>query len=172
MKINPVLSVPTSSIRAAKSVNEQHYSKYNQVINLKAGIPIDLGKINDKPFTMQIFQEGGFEWSGSLRIKEPKTGSRVTAEEVAAAYSNQSYTMKEHVKCNVVSTVINYLYSMATDGQEPSTFNNNIKASNISQGEIEEALRCLDIDVKKRFTLNGYAFILDNGILKKYEDEI
>ncbi len=166
MKIHPVFPVQSLTIRSKENIADKKSNGFNQVVELKSETPINLGTIGGKPFVMQIFQDGGYEWSGSLRIKQPKTGARVTPEEAAAAYASQSYNMEEHIKCGAVSAVINSLYIMTNKGLEPSTFNNKMRAFNISQSEVEEALCYLGININEAFTLNGHTFVLDNGLLK------
>ncbi len=165
MNINPVFPVQSLTMHSQENIADKKSKGFNQVVELKSETPINLGTIGGKPFVMQIFQDGGYEWSGSLRIKQPKAGARVTPEEAAAAYASQSYNMEEHIECGAVSAVINSLYIMTNKGVEPDTFNDKMKAFNISQNEVEEALCRLGINTNEAFTLNGHTFVLDKGYL-------
>lgn len=137
-----------------------------QSITLKANKEINLGTINGKPFEMKIFQEGGFEWSGCPRIKAPKAGSRVTDEQLEAAYATRSYTFSEHKKAGEICAVINFMYLMQDKGWTTSSFNKYIEESNISQQKIEDAFSNLGINPNKPFNLKGERFILESGKLK------
>lgn len=157
-------------------INNTGFIKQNktpiQSITLKAETPITLGDIGAKPFTMKLFERGGFEWSGSLRIQDSPAGSRVTPEQMEAAYLSRSYTAAEHQKASHLGAVITDLYSLAQKDRDTSSFNEVMKLSEVSRQEIEDALTRLGINIHEPFTLNGKNFILNDGILNKYDEVI
>lgn len=139
-----------------------------QSLNLEANKIINLGSINGKPLDMKIFQNGGFEWSGSPRIFA-HSGSQVTPEDAAAAYAASSlYTKNEYEQGSHISAVINRIYLVANKVMTTNSFNELIINANISQEEIDQALNRLGFDSSEPFTVNNRTFVFKDGILKDY----
>lgn len=171
MNVGSVSSSTYGNIRIQKTEKSDTIKNYSQSVTLEADKKIDLGTIDDKPFEMRLFQNGGFEWSGGLFLKAPQGGSKVTPEQAAAAYAFDSYTRTEHERANDIGAVICAIYHITNRGQPTSSFysamNNGKK---ILPEEMEDALGLLGINPDEPFTINGRTFVLDSGTLKDYKE--
>jgi len=172
MNINPIASSLTISGKTQNKNTTQSdtAASYNQTLNLEAGKLINLGTLEGKNYNMQIFKDGGFEWSGSLSIKEPPSGSKVTPEQIAAANAAYQYTMPAYEHGEKVAAVVNYFYMVTQKNWPVSSFNESTITSGISSEDIKDALNHLDLDSNQPFTINGRTFSLQSGILEENKD--
>jgi len=145
-------------------------SMFNQSVTLAANTPIDLGTFAGKPLEMQIFNGGGYEWSGAIRIQEPASGSQVTPEQAAAAYAAQSYTEAEYSQGQNVTSVVELLYLMNKGTLSTDEVNSLVNQQhNITPSEVTDALTRLGINSNEPFTVNGqkYSYNPENNNFEK-----
>ncbi len=138
-------------------------------ITLEPDVKLNLGTINDKPFQMRIFSDGGAEWNGSPRIFGPmESGQRITEEVRRVHYAAEAYTRKEHEKAEQLIGIIYDLYLTTTKGWSIDfMFNGSIDMFSIPATQVEEALQRLGLAPKEPFTINGRTFILEAGYVKE-----
>lgn len=143
----------------------------NQSIILDKEKIYDLGTLNGRPFHLKLLSPNGFEWSGRISLSGCPEG-KVTPAQKAAARAFDAYTSQEWSQGEHMGIVISTLTNIADNNLETTYFNKRVKLFGISQNEIESALRCLNLDPHKPFSINGQTFIIKGGVLEKYIDRI
>lgn len=173
MVIGKVSSTGAPGITLNQQSKPASGSSFNQSVTLSANTPVDLGTFAGKPLEMQIFNGGGYEWSGAIRIQEPASGSQVTPEQAAAAYAAQSYTEAEYSQGQNVTSVVELLYLMNKGTLSTDQVNSLMNQQyNITPSEVTDALTRLGINPNEPFTVNGqkYSYNTQNNNFEKVVD--
>jgi hypothetical protein len=145
-----------------------------QAITLQPGSALNLGIINGKPFDFRLFKEGGFEWSGALRLTDmPEPGAPVSAQAkaAAAAAAMDRYSEDEWKHCSDIAGVVFNLYEVARGRLPPEAFNERSRRESVPPEFLQEALSRLGVDPREPFEMNGSAYILRQGQLFRIVDE-
>lgn len=149
---------------------KSNLGKENQKFTLEAGKTINMGKIDGKPYDLELFKDGGFQWSGGPLVNIKTQGLYyVSAEDQAADRAAALYSRQEHEQANRLSAIVNCLYGVTSRGWRTSYFNEFVNQFKFSPGEVDDALSRLGIDTSNPFTINGRSFTLDSGMLKDTE---
>lgn len=143
-----------------------------QAINLQPGSELKLGNINGKPFDFRLFEDGGFEWSGALRLVDrPVPETRVSAQDKAAAAAMDRYSEDEWRHGSGIAGVVFNLYEVARGRLSPEALNESLQREPFHPEYLQEALSRLDIDTREPFEINGSSYALRQGKLFQVVDE-
>lgn len=158
--------IPTPPARQ----REAHTAR--QAINLQPGSELNLGTINGKPFDFRLFEEGGFEWSGGLRLVDrPVPGARVSAQAEAAAAAMNRYSEDEWRHGSGIAGVVFNLYEVARGRLSPEALNKQLQSAPYQPGYLQEALSRMGMDTREPFEINGSTYALRQGQLFRVVDE-